>query len=208
MSYILDALKRAESDRGRGSVPGLHTQQVMPGSDVAGTERPVWLWPVVTAGVAVAGLVVLYLVNPVTVRIHAGSPVAASLPPPTVSPPPAAALPVPQITAVTAVESTPDASAPEGGARSRRRAAATDALTANEPRVYAVADLPPDVRNALPKVAVGGSSYSTNPALRMLMVNGQMYQERDPLGPELTLEQIRQGSAVLRFRGYRYRISF
>lgn len=36
MSYILDALKRAESDRGRGSVPGLHTQQVMPGSDVAG----------------------------------------------------------------------------------------------------------------------------------------------------------------------------
>ena len=28
MSYILDALKRAQAERGRGSVPGLHTQSV------------------------------------------------------------------------------------------------------------------------------------------------------------------------------------
>ena len=33
MSYILDALRRAEAERGRGGVPGLHSQAVpVPGA--------------------------------------------------------------------------------------------------------------------------------------------------------------------------------
>ncbi|GKS96422.1 general secretion pathway protein GspB [Acidovorax sp. SUPP2825] len=59
MSYILDALRRAEAERGRGAVPGLHTPAVpAPGApsaaEPARTGALPWL-PVLAAGVAVAG---------------------------------------------------------------------------------------------------------------------------------------------------------
>ncbi len=56
MSYILDALRRAEAERGRGAVPGLHSQTTpAPGSAPAAGRPvavPVWMAGVV-AGVAV-----------------------------------------------------------------------------------------------------------------------------------------------------------
>lgn len=215
MSYILDALKRAESDRGRGSVPGVHTQQVMAGGASADTPgRPAWLWPVVVGSAVLVAGVGLYVYKPLSVRVNTGA-----VPPP----PPAAntaGLPAPQITSLTAVPTgAADGTAGTGNepaARgSARRAANTGsgggnppAVPSNEPRIYAVNDLPADVRNDLPKLTIGGSSYSSNPALRMLMINGKMYQEKDTAGPNLVLEQIRQGSAVMRFKGYRYRITY
>ncbi|HEX6364375.1 MAG TPA: hypothetical protein VFZ93_15570, partial [Albitalea sp.] len=39
MSYILDALRKADAERERGSVPGLHTQPVPPASARATPAR-------------------------------------------------------------------------------------------------------------------------------------------------------------------------
>ena len=50
--------------------------------------------------------------------------------------------------------------------------------------------------------------YSQNAASRMLIINGQVFHERDTLAPELTLVQIRLKSAVLDYRGYRYSVSY
>jgi general secretion pathway protein B len=77
-----------------------------------------------------------------------------------------------------------------------------------EERVYAIKELPPEIRTALPTVTVGGASYSENPSSRMLIINGQIYHEGDKLTPELTLQQIRLRTAVLSFRGYLYAISY
>ena len=48
MSYILDALRRAQAERGRGGVPGLHTPAVAASSAAevpqsSGGNRLVWL---------------------------------------------------------------------------------------------------------------------------------------------------------------------
>ncbi|MBE2262571.1 MAG: hypothetical protein IAE92_07505, partial [Burkholderiaceae bacterium] len=45
MSYILDALKRADADRQRGQVPGLHAQPASPGTpiDPGSPSRSLWL---------------------------------------------------------------------------------------------------------------------------------------------------------------------
>lgn len=45
MSYILDALKRADAERERGAVPGLHSRQVTSPAPQAdpGTRRSLWL---------------------------------------------------------------------------------------------------------------------------------------------------------------------
>lgn len=75
-------------------------------------------------------------------------------------------------------------------------------------RVYAFNDLPANIRAEIPSVVIGGSSYSPNPKFRLLMVNGQMYQEREKPLPNLVLEQINQKSAVLSYKGYRYRINY
>ena len=58
MSYILDALRRAESERGRGAVPGLHTQAPAAGGATAASRPgPANLW----AGVALGVLAVAVL---------------------------------------------------------------------------------------------------------------------------------------------------
>ena len=58
MSYILDALKRADSERGRGAVPGLHTRQLANPSErdpaAAGARRALWLGA--AAALALAGV--------------------------------------------------------------------------------------------------------------------------------------------------------
>ncbi|MDB6000289.1 MAG: hypothetical protein JWP52_1988 [Rhizobacter sp.] len=75
-------------------------------------------------------------------------------------------------------------------------------------RIYAVSELPEDIRRSLPKLAIGGSVYSESAGSRMLIVNGQIFHESDTLIPGLKLEQIRLKEAVMNFRGYRYEVSY
>ena len=59
MSYILDALRRAEAERGRGGVPGLHSQAVpVPGAAPVAERTAASPWLMASAGVAVAAVAV------------------------------------------------------------------------------------------------------------------------------------------------------
>ncbi|MEO8312817.1 MAG: general secretion pathway protein GspB [Caldimonas sp.] len=245
MSYILDALRRAEAERERGAVPSLQSQQHTVAEDDAATARPRSLvWAV--AALAVALVVVLAwnffgATAPVPRAPIEGSitPVPAPLPslqtaPPTTSPapspatttttPPRAAtatvLPTPPPGAAPTVAPAPPAprlgSEPRRAASRRIRAASgagTAAATGPAPakaeaRVYSQAELPEEIRRDLPKVVIGGSSYSGDAASRMVMINGQVFHEGDRLGPGLVLDRIRQKSAVLAFKGWRYEVQF
>lgn len=77
-----------------------------------------------------------------------------------------------------------------------------------EGRIFAISELPEDVKRALPRLSVGGSIYSDNPASRFVIINGQVFHENDKLAPDLTLEQIRLKLAVLRYKDVRFRIMF
>lgn len=72
--------------------------------------------------------------------------------------------------------------------------------------VFAQSDLPPSVREQLPALAVTGATYSSNPAHRMAIVNGQVLQEGDQAAPGLKLERIEQSRTVWSFHGYRYAV--
>lgn len=69
-------------------------------------------------------------------------------------------------------------------------------------------ELPDEVRRELPAISVSGSIYSKSAANRMLVINGQVFHEGDELAPALVLEQIRQKSAVLKYKSYRYEITY
>jgi general secretion pathway protein B len=60
MSYILDALRRADAERSRGAVPGLHSQGLPADDEPAARNRGPLIWAAGAAGaLVVAGLVIV-----------------------------------------------------------------------------------------------------------------------------------------------------
>lgn len=59
-----------------------------------------------------------------------------------------------------------------------------------------------------PKLLVSGSTFSDNPAYRMLILNGQVFREGDSLGNDLRLDQIRLKAAVVSFQGQQYSLIY
>jgi general secretion pathway protein B len=100
---------------------------------------------------------------------------------------------------------TPDGASP---GRAAKLALPAAAATAPEPRLRSMAELPDELRRAVPPLAFGGSVYSEIPAQRMVIFNGQVLREGDAVSDELVLEQIRARSAVMRLRGQRFEITF
>ena len=162
MSYILDALRRADAERERGAVPSLQSQQHTVSEDDAAPARPrALVWAVIALAIA-------------TIALLAWNFLGGAAPPPA----------------------------------KRVGAATTAAPAAAEPRIHSQAELPEDIRRDLPKLVIGGSSYSGDAASRMVMINGQVFHEGDRLAPDLVLERIRLKSAVLTFKGWRYEVLF
>lgn len=185
MSYILDALRRAESERERGQVPGVHAQPIAVGS--SGKRGRLWL----TVPAAALGLLLL---GGLAARWLAPTPVPTPAPP---APP------------VALTRAAPPMPAPELVRLPPPGVAAVVAPAAPRPAApIALGALPEALRRQLPPLATGGAMYSETPAKRMLIINGQLYQEGAALAPGLVLEQIKLNSAVLSFKGQRFSISY
>ncbi|HJV70641.1 general secretion pathway protein GspB [Ideonella sp.] len=230
MSYILDALKRADAERERGQVPGLHAH---PLGEAGGAPRPGaaprWaLW----AGVAVGAMVLAALAwrmgadanaplpaplqtpaEPLPGNVATATPPAA-LPTAAQATPPAPALVVPSYAPPPARVAKDAVAPPSPGVGTSAPATAPAAPTtpattaAAPPRIPLMADLPPSLRKELPALAVGGSVYSDDAASRFIMLNGEVAKEGSQPAPGLVVERIEPRSAVLRFKGERFRLPF
>jgi general secretion pathway protein B len=88
------------------------------------------------------------------------------------------------------------------------QATPTPGATAADASVVARDQLPPNIRAALPQLTIGGSMYSSIPANRSLIVNGQLFRERDRLTSDLALEEIKLKAAVFSFRGHRFEVMY
>ena len=215
MSYILDALRRADSERERGAVPGIHAQPVPPTSEddvPVGAIAP-WMWIVASVTVLVVAVVGWQMMGrdeaPREVLQRAPVPAlpAAPIPaaPVALAPPVATPLPLPApMPPVPVVRASPPPPAKVATVAPRVSVAASEPPS----RIYLQSELPDAIRRDLPKLTIGGSIYADVPSSRFLIINGQIFHEGDKLGPELWLEQIKLKAAVLKYRGYRYGIDF
>jgi len=237
VSLILDALRRADSERERerGAVPGLHAQQVAVAPlSPRPAGVPPWLWVVIVAALGLLLALAAWFVARGGMSPQVAAPAVAQLPAAPVPAPATPAMPPPPAQAAIAAPAPPGASAAEAqpvaepapwpaADGSRRADVATPAapLPAGEARaaqggaaapveapVTPREQLPENLRAQLPPLAVGGSIYSSNPPDRSVIIDGRILRENDRLAADLTLEQIRPKSAVLRFRGYRFEIAF
>jgi general secretion pathway protein B len=294
MSYILEALRKADAERERGAVPDIHTQPLFATDREEAPARPRWVVPVLAASVVLllGALAFVLLRGGNDATLVAGAPQAApgsaaTVPgnaapgnaapagaapasaasagaaPGTTAAPPAPRPGVPQTLAPAApaptgagakpgggpataqpprkavADTTPPeparkpapaagspaapggapAGAPPGAPRDTRgRVAATGSAgaapgsaataTAAAERVHALNELPDDVRRAVPNFTFGGAVYSDNAANRMLIINGQLFNEGGQPSAGVVLDQIRLKSAVFRYRGYRYEMPY
>lgn len=212
MSFILDALKKAESERSRASGPVLVDVRIAPPR----RRLPAWAW--VLGAVLVANLAVLsWLVlrsSPAPV-IAAAPATPAALPPGSepagVQRVPAAALPAATLPVAPYVppHATPEPTLP-----------AADALPVNPP---AVAMPPPAARpaprtgNALPTArqlqAMGVSLpplllnlhvYDPSPELRYVLLNGLRLTQGEFTPDGIKVDTITEQGVVLEARGQRF----
>ncbi len=228
MSYILEALRKADAERKRGAVPDLHAQPLGassagPGPAPGPSRR--WLWLLAGAAVPVAALLAWHFATPdappkAAVQAQAPAPLPVPVPQPE-SPPPLPAPPAPAAEPLTAprpetMAAAPPARAPAAKVAEPRRPrpvprapVPTKKADAAQPpaRADSLNDLPEDLRRQVPAMAIGGSVYSPQAESRMLIVNGQVVREGSALTPELTLEQIGRNSAVFSIRGRRFTVS-
>ncbi|HET7793673.1 MAG TPA: general secretion pathway protein GspB [Rhizobacter sp.] len=222
MSYILDALRRADSERERGAVPSLHAKPVPPAQadgddDEEDTRRsnPL-LWAVIGLSLVLVAVLSWQFLGSSGAATEVPVPVAA-LPP---APPPIPAPPAPRQTPPPAqslvLQAPPEAPAaqakpepkPAAAVSTKPAAAKASAPAADERPVATFNELPDNIRRELPQLVIGGAMYSQTPANRMLILNGQVFHEGDKVAGELVLEQIRLKSAVLAYKGYRYSINY
>jgi general secretion pathway protein B len=233
MSYILDALRRADAQRESDPARGIHAQTAAVAQPPARPRALALLAGFLGAGaLALAGYALwpapsqpdapVRLAAPAAVPAPAAPAVATAISPaaPAVPAPP----PVVQKVAAAAPEraaprpapavAPPAAAGPAGAASAgappavAAPAGAAVAPAAAPDRIVAFSELPPDIQRELPKLAISGSVHSDNAAQRLLVVGGQVVNEGAELAPGVVLEQIRARSAVLRFRNWRYSVGF
>ncbi|MBL8279369.1 MAG: general secretion pathway protein GspB [Pelomonas sp.] len=226
MSYILDALRRAEADRerDRGHVPGLNAQPLPDGASAQTRPARRWLpWAggglLLVAGIGAgswwAGSA-REAMPPAAAPAPTPSTIVAPPPPAPVAAPASAPVLAPVPAPAPAIAPAPAASAspylppvPPPAPPALAPAPAPRATPAAEPaapaRVPLLSELPEATRRELPRLALGGSVYSDDPRSRLVVINGEVLHEGARLGNELVLEQIRPRELVLRFKGQAYR---
>ena len=207
MSYILDALKRADAERERGQVPGLHSQpgpsqpHASPRAAVQGSvQRIAW-----AAGLLLAAAAAAFW----WFRPAADAPATEPSPATQATNPPAQVpMPSPAPLLSTAPEPVAPLLAPEPQAATPQAPAPKPAAPPASTALRRLSDLPPEQRSQLPPLNVNGASHSANPAHRLLIVNGAVLQEGQDVAPGLKLERIGVREAVFNHQGLRFTVGY
>ena len=235
MSYILEALKKAQAERQLGNAPTIHAPPPMYAAPerAQGANRRTLM---IGVGLGVLLVVAAALVwlrqggeQPVQLAgASAPAPVATPAPTPApvvaVAPPAAPALapaPVQRDAAPVAAKPAPapvKASEPPRPAapvapavepvRVNPESAPVAAAPAGDDSLRSLQQLPEALRREIPPVAFGGYIYSPTPGESLLLVDKMLRREGEEVAPGLVLERLTPKAAVMNYRGTRYRVAY
>lgn len=224
MSYILEALKKAEAERN-----GNPTQVVRPPVFSAPSQRhSAWRtpWPWVAGSVValaaagalwysqqekpvpgpVSGPAAPVPVAPPAKVAQAPAPAGAlAVPPPESKQPAAQEAPVKP--ASKPKEPAAKKPAPKKPAEQPEAPKVPKAATP-EPPLATLRELPEHIQREIPPLSIGGYIYSGNKADRSVLINKRLLREGDEVAPGLRLEEMRPNGMVFNYKGYRYRASY
>ena len=231
MSLILDALKQAEHERGHDRAPELFGPTIGAAAPLpTAAPAPRWPWALAaTALLAGAGALAWQFWPRLSATAQVPQTATPSSAPAGTAlfvPPAAKPAPIPApITAQTIVQATATAptlapagpmppAAPVAVASPVRPEPAPSALPNAAPppppdaQPPAATELPAEARARLPGLNITGHTYSDNPTLRMLMIDGRMFVEGQAVQPGLRLERIGPHRAVFNHQGTRFGVDY
>lgn len=232
MSYILEALKKSEMERTRGTAPTLHAIHAEP---FLQERKGVWLYAL--AACVLVATVIIGWQRPWQIEHNATGEMtpsrAASVIPPRIAPqtpvdvkpvhPPIVArqeTPA-QVSQTTKLKIEPPAAkahlpvsenqvkapTPVASAAPSRSKAETPAQYVSHQDFIDFSELPAAIQQALNKLVVTGYVGSPDdPSGQMIVIENRLLREGDEVSPNLKLEQIAAGKAVFGYKGYHFRI--
>lgn len=205
MSYILDALKKAEQERDLGRVPRLETVH-------DNTPRPARVWPWLSAGILlINAAALLWWLRPGMSPEPARPARQAQVP--------AAVAPAPMVTTAPAAlpNVTPPVATAPATAMPPHAAAAmpvVPAITAPPPVAEPAAtvvpllrDLPADLRAAVPSLSLDVHVYAASPAARFVLINMKKYHEGEQLAEGPRVAEITEEGVIFSYQGQQFRIA-
>lgn len=196
MSYILDALKKSEQDRGNGSIPNVQTIHSS-ALNYHQEKRPLWPWILIVILIANVFLLI-YFLKPETniknvVPVHNAT-TNNDAPYQNRTTIENKLVPVP------AIITTPVIQEPDNNI----------ATTRSIPQIKTIVDideLPANIRQQVPDMVFSAHVYSRSPIQRSLVINDRFMEEGSTVGQDLILVEITRSGAIFDFRDYRFSAS-
>lgn len=214
MSYILDALKKSEQERGHGSVPGVQT---IHSSSINYDNEKKSIWPLLLAALVfinIAGLAYFILTkeqsNAVanSHQLTSNNIVAESVKTynssdalKEVSAQPRAMAIIGQDTSLSQTTIKTDTTPDEIITTS-----SMEQTVAIEQPVETIDlhDIPLKIRQHIPAMEFSAHVYSSNASIRSIIINGRFMEEGDSIANDLVLTEITSDGAIFDFQGYRF----
>ena len=207
MSYILDALKKSEQERGHGNIPDVQTVHSS-SLNYRSEKRTIWPYFLI-AIVSLNLLAITYFI------INKEDPVSTQEIVPTVT-----ATAVAEEKIITAVESepytepTPEissiptvkqsiASQPAAVTATPTPAVESKAVefTEYKPSIVDYYELPESIKQQLPVINISAHVYSSNPIQRSVVINNNFMEEGEYVLDGLILYEITSDGAIFNYQG-------
>ncbi len=197
MSYILEALKKSEQERGHGTAPGIQTMHSS-SLNYHREKRSRWPWILVVA-VMLNFAALLYFI------FHRQAPaplIEVDKVSATSTSPPAANVHRETFTQTHTMVATPPASVePEPTPAAKVEPRPVESVPASF-RAVDISELPAEIRQQIPAMDFSAHVYSSNPQQRSVVINGRFMEEGEKLNDDFVLTEITSTGVIMDFRGY------
>ena len=212
MSYILDAIKKSEAERGHGSIPGLQTVH---SSSLSYKTDNKQLWPYVIIGLLLlnfAGLI-FYYTSSNTVDISEASTSDAQTvvytepfrqQPSTTK---AVIRSNPAIQQISTPVSDPVIDEPQIETQAANNAQQVSAQSPVINEVVDIEDLPANIKQYIPPMRFTGHVYSSSPLQRSIIINGSFMEEGESVGNDVILAEITRRGAIFNYEDILFEVN-
>jgi len=228
MSYILDALKKSEQERGHGNTPGVQT---IHSASINYHNQKKSYWPYILIAAVVLNLIaIVYFILQKNDNNQDMSPAtsqtisldqATTQADKTKTAPQAtiATQPTKSVNSIKAQPTGNNSPAPDTAnieiAKPTQTNTAINETVATkqvEPTTNSATeqivdfhDLPPSIKNQLPAIIISAHVYSSNPAQRSIVINNNFLEEGEYIIDDLVLHTITPNGAILNYQGTLFR---
>src|SRR4030042_3115092 len=204
MSYILDALKKSEKERQRGTVPDILTIQEPLSEEPK--KRPLLLYLLLAAILFNTGLLVWLMSpwqskKPNLIQLTDRQQSESKLPE---SPSPDLSKTNSPEVKMAMKEEALKVAPQQAHVSSEQKLSNREAPLPN--KIYNLNEVPLSLQQRHPTFAISVSLYSDDPAFRMAKINGQVMKEGQYLTAGLKLEEIIPDGVILMYQNYRFRV--